>query len=205
MAQAQSTRQTTPSPPEKRRVTLDEYYRLLDTAGYEVIDGELIPMAPQHRRGTYIARALFLSLHGAVERQLLGDVLPETAFSLDIESGTNWVTGSVVPDIAFVSAARLKEQEEKYPSDAPFRVAPDLAVEIISPTDSFSDVTRKVARYLGYGVKLVWVVDPKNRRVHVYSTENPDGHILSETETLSAEGIIPGWSIPVSEVFSKRL
>src|SRR5690349_20750655 len=121
----------------------------------------------------------------------------EAAFALDVDPSGNWLKGSLVPDVAFVNSANIQEQKAKYADTDVFRVLPDLVVKVVSPSDSFSDVVRKVNRYLGYGLKLVWVVDPKNKRVHVFTPQKPDGHILSESDTLMADGIIPDWSMPI--------
>jgi Uma2 family endonuclease len=201
MAEAQSTARTSPGQPEKRRVTLDEYYQMLDK-GYEVIDGELIPMTPQHRKSTRFAHRIMFSLQPVIASRGLGEIAAEYVFSFEIEPGTNWVTGSLVPDVAFINAEQVRLQEEQFPDDAANRVLPDLVIEVVSPSDSFSDVARKVTRYLGYGVKLVWVVDPKNKRVHVYTPQMPNGHILSESDILTAEGIVPDWSMPVKDIFT---
>lgn len=94
-----------------------------------------------------------------------------------------------------MSVEREKQQRDQYPGERVFRVAPDLAVEIVSPTDKFSAVLKKVARYLEYGVKLIWVIDPQNRVVYVYTPDHPDGRALHEDATLNGDPVLPEWSM----------
>ncbi len=203
MAQAQVTGQSTPVQPESRRVTLDEYLELLDDSGYEVIDGELIPMTPQGLSSSDVAHTLYDSLREFVVLGKLGRVRMEAAFALDVEPKSGWVKGSLVPDVAFVSTEKVREQKEKHSQENVFRVPPDLAVEVVSPTDGFSDMERKVKRYLSYGVPVVWLIDPQNRFVRVYSPDQPEGHTLAESETLTGAPVLPGWSMQLSDLFAE--
>jgi Uma2 family endonuclease len=197
MAEAQLTHSTASAPPLPARVTIDEYLELCDDAPYEVIDGELIAMTPQNISSSDTAHDLYDRLNPHVVKHKLGRVRMETAFALDIEAGTNWVTGSLVPDVAFISSERLREQAKRFPDGDAFQVAPDLAVEIISPSDRFSIVVKKVARYLKYGVRLVWVIDPENRVIYVYTPDQPDGRALHENDTLTGAPVLPEWSMAV--------
>jgi Uma2 family endonuclease len=80
------------------------------------------------------------------------------------------------------------------------RVPPDLVVEVLSPSDVSYEVDRRVQDYLGAGVKLVWVVHPQSRSVHVYRPGG-QGVILSERDELEGEQVLPGFRLPVREIF----
>lgn len=101
------------------------------------------------------------------------------------------------PDCAFVRRERVVavgEAEGFWPG------APDLAVEVVSPSDSFADVEEKVFDWLDAGTRAVVVVNPKKRSVTVYRPVS-EVRILSETESLSVEDVIAGWSLPVRDLF----
>lgn len=67
----------------------------------------------------------------------------------------------------------------------------DLAVEIVSSNDRYSDIQAKVALYQSHGVRLIWILDPNHRRVSVYQTQPDTYALLGETDTLSGEDILP--------------
>ncbi len=101
------------------------------------------------------------------------------------------------PDIAFISAERM-------PLDVRVRgyseVVPELVVEIVSPSDSRDSVHDKAYMWLFHGVTLVWVVDPETRTLSVYQNGSPRV-ILTEEDTLDGSPVLPGFSMPVAEVF----
>ena len=81
-----------------------------------------------------------------------------------------------------------------------FHGAPDLAVEVISPTDRLTRVMDKTQDWLEHGSRMVIVVNPRNRTVQVYTS---DGVIeLTEADTLGGGDVVPGWTMPVADIFS---
>jgi Uma2 family endonuclease len=102
-----------------------------------------------------------------------------------------------IPDAGFVSQERTRHA---HPHRF-FPGAPDLAVEVLSPSDRPTEAHEKCLEYLAAGAKLVWLVFPETRRIHVY--RSPEGiEVLTEEDMLTAEPVIPGFSCPVAEVFS---
>ena len=101
------------------------------------------------------------------------------------------------PDLAFIRNERLPaaEVEHRY-----FRGAPDLAVEVTSPNDSYSEVREKVAEWLEHGTRRVIVVDPRRRNVTVH---RPDGTVtdLGIDDTLDGEDVVPGWQLAIRDLF----
>jgi Uma2 family endonuclease len=80
--------------------------------------------------------------------------------------------------------------------------APDLAVEVISPNDLYAEVDEKVAEWLEHGTRLVFVVNPRRRTVAVHRSGQPV-RILSEADVLDGEAVVPGWSLPVRDLFAQ--
>ncbi len=83
--------------------------------------------------------------------------------------------------------------------DSYIDVPPDLAVEVVSPSDHYLRVQNKVRQYLQCGVRLVWVIDPQDRSVTVYRSQQ-QGKILGENDLLTGEDVLPGFSCRVAEV-----
>ena len=101
----------------------------------------------------------------------------------------------VKPDVAFVSTDRLPENREQ---GSP--IPPDLAVEVVSPTDKHYDVTKKALAYLKAGTRLVWVIEPVAKTVMVYRSET-DFSLLTCEDTLIGEDVVKGFACPVSQLF----
>ena len=100
-------------------------------------------------------------------------------------------------DASFIAAHRLTRD------DLPTghcEIVPDLAVEVISPNDLYSDVETKVDEYLQAGVRLVWVIDPGTESVRVHRL-NGSVQDLSSRDPLSGEDVVPGFSCPVAKLF----
>ena len=101
------------------------------------------------------------------------------------------------PDVAFVSRQRLEAVGE---TEGYWPVAPDVAVEVISPSDRYTDVEDKVVEWLEAGSRMVLVVNPRQRAVTVYYSRT-DVVRLTEEDTLEGGEVVPGWQLPIREVF----
>jgi Uma2 family endonuclease len=178
--------------------TLEEY-QAADRV--EIVDGEIIEMSPNTKPQPRVTARFFRYLDPFVQQNHLGEVLIEASFVLDGNRRSNWVKNARTPDISFISQSRIDSQAVEYPDDDPWWLAPDIAVEVISPTDQMPDVMDKLKAYLAYGVLLVILVFPKTKTVSVHTPDNPLGTTLSESDTLTAEPVISGWSMPVSALF----
>lgn len=197
MAQARVDQAQTPSPPQP--LTVEAYMALPDKRA-EVVNGEVMVMSPQGYQSVEIGQALLFSWEAHLRGKKMGKAFIEMPYVLDADDRTNWVKGARVPDVSLVALDRLEAHIARYGKKGPIRLAPDIAVEIVSPTDDFSDVMLKVADYLRYGVRLVILIDPQTRQVHVFSPDHPDGRILREADTLSGAPVLPDWSIPIAEL-----
>jgi Uma2 family endonuclease len=97
---------------------------------------------------------------------------------------------------AFISNEKMSQAE----SGSFLDVAPELIVEITSPSDRWSDIHEKLVEYFTIGVELVWLIDPQLEQIHVYHSLD-DVTRLTADNTLTAPNILPGFSLPLSEIF----
>jgi Uma2 family endonuclease len=166
---------------------------------FEIYDGEIKPLMPHLPLHQWVARLLFRLLDSHCVANRLGEVLYEFAFVLLEDS--KWVKGSRVPDVMFYSAARWAAYTESKPgwSIKPLTLIPDLVIEVVSPTDSYTDIQNKVDHYLKDGVRLIWVVDPQRKSAGVF--EGDKFMALTEQDTLSGGEVVPGFSVALSDVF----
>ena len=164
--------------PIETDMTLEEFLQS-DLERYEYVKGKLIPMAPPTMEHGEISMNLsfLLSLH--VRENQLGRLYPADT---DFKLGDRLVK----PDIAFVSTARLPENKRQASP-----VAPDLAVEVVSPTDIQYRVIEKAFVYLDAGTRLVWIVEPVGKTVTVYRSKT-DIKTLTSEDTLSGEDVVGG-------------
>jgi len=106
-----------------------------------------------------------------------------------------------IPDLAFVSAARIPPEGEP---DTKWPMPPDLAVEVISPNDLYEKVYAKVMEYLGAGVKQVWLVSPEHHTVTIYHSATHITAFAGDGELVS-EDLFPGFRCPLREIFTSPL
>ncbi len=173
--------------------TAEEFVRLQPPdKRSELVNGQLIVREPAGFRHGRIAARLAHRLSERVEANDLGVVCAaETGFVLKREPDT--VRG---PDVAFISRERLPDPEPV----AFAELAPDLAVEVLSPDDRPGAVLSKVADWLNAGSRMVWVVDPVRRLVRVYRQDGSES-VVTGTGALDGEDVVPGFSCDVHSLF----
>ena len=173
--------------PASTTMTLEEFLAS-DLEGYEYIEGELIPtMSTSLKHGT-ISLKLGSRLFQHVHENQLGDVYTAAGFRVG-ERG-------LIPDVAFLSKARIPDDTNKASP-----IPPDLAVEVVSPTDVSDRIEEKAFAYLAAGTQLVWVLRQKSKTVMVYRSET-DIKLLTRNDTLTGEDVVEGFSCPVAELFA---
>jgi Uma2 family endonuclease len=179
----------------RRQVTADELLHMPDDGfRYELVRGELRRMTPAGSQHGRIAVRITWRLAQHVEANDLGTVYAaETGFRLSTNPDT-----VRAPDVAFVSRDRVEavgDVEGFWPE------APQLAVEVISPGDSYADVEEKVFDWLDAGTKMVVVVNPRQSSATVYRSPT-DITALGEADVLEGGVIVPGFELVVQEIFA---
>ncbi|MBC7809781.1 MAG: Uma2 family endonuclease [Burkholderiales bacterium] len=183
-------------------MTIEDFIRRYDSVGpFELIEGEIIPVSPTVLGHNVCTRTVLLVVHDHAVKHNLGEAFSEAPFVLEYTS--NWVTGSRVPDVMFVSAARMTAYKQQTPDWAskPLILVPDLVVEVVSPGDKYSEVEEKVARYLDDGVKLIWVVNPQTQTVNVYTLGNSQFTRLTAADMLDGGDVLPEFKLAIKDIF----
>jgi Uma2 family endonuclease len=160
---------------------------------YELVRGELRKMAPaSHTHGRFeINFAAPLFQH--VKANNLGAVYgADTGFKLASDPDT-----VRAPDAAFIRRERVEEVGD---TEGYWPGAPDLAVEVISPGDTYTEVEEKVFDWLEAGTRMVIVMNPRKRTVTVYRSLT-EIVVLTENDTLDGGDVVPGWSVKVRDLF----
>lgn len=161
---------------------------------YEVVRGVKVEHAPMGAREGILANRL----NRFCLRSGLVDVRGQTVIEVTVVLRRNPTTKRR-PDFAFVSFERWPEDREAPPGDA-WDVVPELAAEIISPSNQAEDVLEKIQEYFAAGVRLVWVIYPNVAQVYVYHSAT-DVRIVDRGGELDGEEILPGLRIPMTALF----
>jgi Uma2 family endonuclease len=181
-------------------MTLDDFINEYGKQPFELVNGEKIPLMPNVMIHQLILRTLFRLLDAFSSAHKLGEVVFELPF-VEIYN-SSWVKGSRTPDLMFFRAEKWAQYTKETENwlKKPSLIVPDLAVEIVSPNDSFSELQEKVDEYIERGVTLIWIFDPQKKRVHVYRDDRHTA--LAQADTLSGEDVLPGLDVRLVEVFS---
>jgi Uma2 family endonuclease len=176
-------------------VTAAEFALLPDEDGrQELVRGRVVREPPAGGYHSWFGVNLAAALRDFAGARQLGYVFgADCGFRLAFDPDT-----VRSPDLAFVRAARLPEGPPA--GFVPF--APDLAVEIVSPTDARGALARKAAEYLRAGTLLVWIIDPAARTVTVPRAAESPG-VLRTGDTLTAEELLPGFRLPVADLLPR--
>jgi Uma2 family endonuclease len=180
---------------EPRLVTADEFFLQPDHGmRRELVCGEVREMSPAGTRHGRVVGNVFASLHGYAARA--GGLVLESSTGCRLCTDPDTVR---VPDVSFIAAERAEavgDIEGFWPG------APDLAIEVVSPSDSFAEVDEKVAEYLDAGCRMVVVVNPRRRTAAVYRSRK-DIVLLTENDALDGDDVVPGWNLPLREIFPR--
>jgi Uma2 family endonuclease len=161
----------------------------------ELVRGEIRAMTPASAAHGIIAGSIFAALNSFVEERALGICFPDnTGFLLP---GLGDTVRS--PDASFVSAEKLSPAGI---GSGWVVAAPELVVEVLSPTGTASELEAKLRDYFVSGTRLAWVIDPANRTVHVRGPAEVE-RLLAVGEALDGGDVLPGFALPVERLFAR--
>ena len=162
---------------------------------YELVEGVLVRMPPSGRRAERVGRRVLVPLSLFVDAHDLGEVTGEQG-GYRLAPRTD-----LAPDVGFMRAERLPPLDAPA-SDGLLVGAPDLAVEVASPTQYRPKMAAKAQRYLAAGTQLVWVIWPKRQEVDVWRPgDRQPSATLTIADTLDGLDVVPGFTLPVAEIF----
>jgi Uma2 family endonuclease len=187
---------------EQIGMPLDVFLEEANTHPFDLINGKRMPLMPNASLHSDIVRVFFLALYAySVEHS--GEVYSETTFILPDAHNRKWVTGSRTPDAMFYVGQRLAEYKAATPDwrERPFAIVPDVVIEVISPTDKYSDVDEKIDAYLLDGVRLVIVIDPQRKKVTLHAPDLETPIILRGDARLEGGEVLPGFQIELAKLF----
>ncbi|MCY3708112.1 MAG: Uma2 family endonuclease [Caldilineaceae bacterium] len=172
-------------------ITGSDLLAMGDIGPCELIDGVIVKMSPAGGLHGFIELRLALLVGGFIRDRNVGFCMVGEV-GIDIRRDPDWIRGA---DLAFWSHAKLPDG----PPAGFVEVAPDLVVEILSPTDRWPDVHQKIDDYLAIGVDTLWIVDPEEETVFVYRSA-AQRTALRSGDTLAGTGPLTGFTLPVSEL-----
>lgn len=156
----------------------------------ELVEGELIELPPAEWSHSLVARRIFKLIDRTAEESGLGLTLMEAGFKISGDD-RNWVQ----PDVSFILAGRVP----RHPEPKFFSGAPDLAVEVISPSETAEDVNRKIELLLRYGSREVWAVYPRTQTVELRRSDG-SAAILHASDTLLS-AVLGGANLRIRRFF----
>ncbi len=175
-------------------MTAEELLKLGECWPCELIAGEFVASSPAGGAHGRLASRINRIVGDFVEKHALGETFgAETGFILSHNPDT-----VRAPDFAFIAAERLSligDFDEFVP------IAPDLAVEVVSPHDRWTKIEEKVQDYLRAGTRLVWVLNPKTKTIHVYHGLESVVVLMSKGQLAGGE-VLPGFSVAVAQLFA---
>ncbi len=160
-----------------------------EDAAYEADENRPVPAASGRLRHNRIRDNIAFRLRQFLETNRLGEAMTETEFQLPSET-------ILIPDVAFVTADRLKEIDP----DLPISVPPALVIEVVSPSDLAADLVKDVDQYLRAGTSSVWVIHPNVRQAYIFQPGSGP-RIVRGQEPLSEEKLLPGFSVALNTLF----
>jgi len=160
-----------------------------DDLDYEIVDGQKEAKMAGARHGD-IGVQIILELGNYLRKSKVGKIYtPDTTFQVG--------SSERLPDVGYVSAARIPAEGSPI---GKWEIAPDLAIEIISPTDIWDKVNRKVNEYFAAGVRQVWLVSQGEEQVMIYDSPTQI-RVVTADEELTSETLLPGFKCRVADLF----
>jgi Uma2 family endonuclease len=177
---------------DEKLITGEMLYRMPEIGPCELVEGRLLMKSPTGERHGAMEMNLAAALKAYTQARGSGKVRVGEV-GIYIRHNPDTVRAA---DVLYIS----NERYDRHASSGFLDVAPELVVEVLPPEDRWSEVTRKLDEYFSIGVLRVWVADPVTQSIFVYHSATGVGR-FTENDTLADEELLPGFSMPVEEVF----
>jgi Uma2 family endonuclease len=169
---------------------------------YELVQGRVVRMPPTNLEHSDICGILYLALRAHVDERRLGRVvMPETGFIVSDPGEPDTV---LAPDLAFVREGRLPGQGSDTARVFP-RLAPDLVVEVASPSQHRPEMAAKAQLWLSAGARVVWVVWPDVREIDVWLGGESAPSTLAGDDLLDGRDVLPGFALSVARLWATEV
>ena len=177
-----------------RKITVDEFWEMARDPGhrYELVDGELVDMDGKPRHGRITLRI----------GRLVSNYVDNASLPLDVGVSAGFAMGGYTlrfPDVHVTSWERMAEYDELAPGWP--RFAPDVAIEVVSPSNTPAELARKAEEYFANGTRAMWIADPDPRTVKIRRPGVED-EVYGLDDTLTGDPEIPGFSCAVADIFA---
>lgn len=179
-----------------KSITAEDLLEMADGDQYELVDGQLVETS-MSMESSWIAGEVHFHIRSYLAANPSGMVLPEGTTYRCFPDDPDMVRK---PDVSYLREGRLPPGQFEH---GHCRIAPDLAVEVISPNDLHVDLTRKLEDYFSAGIPLVWVVEPELRLITVYEQGGQSIRQVRFGEELTMGELLPGFRVAVAELFPK--
>lgn len=181
------------APPQKNLITGEQFFAIGDIRPCELLKGEIVFLSVASGEHGLIAAEVVRLLRNFIDHSKSGWVL---GGGVGIYTGRHPDTVRSM-DVAFLSKVRHPARPKGY-----LDVAPELVVEIISPADRWKDIQDKLKEYFAIGVDTVWLIDPEDQTIFIYS-ELTEMIRLGKDDILRGEGPLTGFEVPVGTIFTE--
>lgn len=174
---------------------LAEFMARFEEQPFELINQQVFPLPTEIKHHAKVRNMLFQILIQYEQQTSIGEAFSRLLFATF--DNYDYVANAYYPDVLFIKS---RKDIMVYDDNMPLLIVPDLVVEIISPTDKYTDINTKVDIYLADGVKLIWIVDPQRQTIAVYEG-NDIANTLRADDTLTGGTVLPDFELAVKEIF----
>lgn len=166
----------------------------MDEPRYEIVDGVLKEKPPMGLFANILASYLATAINSFALPKRLGMAINETTYQLEEKNSRR-------PDVSYYEFAKFPSLDILLQDPPVFEREPNLAIEVVSPSNTVAEMDDRIAHFFKTGVQLVWVVHPQSKQVCVYQSTK-DCKILEMDDVLDGGQVLPGFALPLAELFS---
>jgi Uma2 family endonuclease len=167
---------------------------LMDEPLFEIVDGVRKEKHPMGLFANILASFLATAINTFALPKRLGMAINETTYQLDGQNSRR-------PDVSYFEFAKFPTLEVLVQDPPNFDCAPNLAIEVVNPSNTIAEMDRRIDHFFNTGVQLVWVVHPQSRKVHVYESTK-SCKILEVGDVLEGGKVLPGFALALSDLFN---